>query len=299
MSFPRTTVGGVSLSRMIIGTNWFLGFSHCTDAKDKLITTSMDRKRIADVIEAFLRSGVDTIMGRIQCALLQEAVKEAQDRTGKRVIVVSTPGIPTGPETPEKGIDVSEAAKVFDADAKAGAAFCMPHQMTTDNLVDRCTRKIRHMDTLCRMIRERGMIPGLSTHMPETIVYADESGLDVETYISLYNAMGFLMQIEVDWIAQVIQGAQKPVMTIKPMAAGQIRPFQAFNFVWNTIRDCDMVAVGAMSPDEAKECIDLSLSILERRVSDVKLQETRSKASVKPQSSSTPMKSFVRGVAGE
>jgi len=35
--FPRTDVGGLSLSRMIIGTNWFLGWSHCTAAKDTFI----------------------------------------------------------------------------------------------------------------------------------------------------------------------------------------------------------------------------------------------------------------------
>ena len=57
--------------------------------------------------------------------------------------------------------------------------------------------------------RERGMIPGLSTHMPESIIYADESGLDVDTYISIYNAMGFLMQVEVDWIAQVIRNGEE------------------------------------------------------------------------------------------
>ncbi|KKK56908.1 hypothetical protein LCGC14_3059800, partial [marine sediment metagenome] len=32
--FPRTQVEGVSLSRMIIGTNWFLGWSHTSAAKD-------------------------------------------------------------------------------------------------------------------------------------------------------------------------------------------------------------------------------------------------------------------------
>jgi hypothetical protein len=131
------------------------------------------------------------------------------------------------------------------------------------------------------MTRELGMVPGLSTHMPEAIIFADESGLDVETYISIYNAMGFLMQVEVDWIASVIRGAKKPVMTIKPFAAGQIRPFQGFNFVWNTIREQDMVTVGTMSPKEAAECIEMSLSILEHRTADVKLQETRSKASIK------------------
>ncbi len=35
--FPRTTVGGVSLPRMIIGDNWFLGYSHTSLAKDKFI----------------------------------------------------------------------------------------------------------------------------------------------------------------------------------------------------------------------------------------------------------------------
>ena len=35
--FPRTMVGGVSLPRLICGTNWMLGFSHTTKAKDELI----------------------------------------------------------------------------------------------------------------------------------------------------------------------------------------------------------------------------------------------------------------------
>ena len=44
-----------------------------------------------------------------------------------------------------------------------------------------------------KMIRERGMIPGLSTHMPESVGYADKMGADLETYIQIYNAAGFLM----------------------------------------------------------------------------------------------------------
>jgi mannose/fructose/N-acetylgalactosamine-specific phosphotransferase system component IIB len=138
------------------------------------------------------------------------------------------------------------------------------------------------MDIVSKMIRERGMLPGLSTHAPEAIICADESNADVVTYVSLYNAMGFLMQVEVDWIANVIRNAKKPVMTIKPLAAGQLRPFQALNFVWNTIRDCDMVTIGTMTPKEAEEAVEMSLAILEQRQSSTKLQETRSKASLKP-----------------
>ena len=35
--FPRTTVGGVSLSRMLIGTNWLLGWSHTSVSADEMI----------------------------------------------------------------------------------------------------------------------------------------------------------------------------------------------------------------------------------------------------------------------
>ena len=281
-AFPRTTVGGVSVSRMIIGTNWFLGYSHCTPSQDVLIREMSTPKHVASIIEVFLKYGVDTIMGLIQNQVMADGIKEAEDRTGKKLIIISTPGMPNGPETPANGFDLKKIEEILDKEAKAGVRFCMPHTSVTDNMVDRCTRRIRQMEPVLKMIRERGMIPGFSTHMPETIIYADESGIDVETYISLYNAMGFLMQVEVDWIANVIRNAKKPVMTIKPMAAGQIRPFQAFNFVWNSIRECDMVTVGTLTPREAEEDVEMSLGILEHRTADVKLQETRSKASIKP-----------------
>lgn len=280
--FSRTEVGGLSLSRMIIGTNWMMGHSHCTPAKNMLIRrTAGDRKSMADIIEVFLRAGVDTIMGQIEIEPLGDAIREAEDRTGVKAIRVSTPGIPFTRETPARGFDMGEVERILDMQAKHGAAFVMPHQSITDAMVDRCTHEIRHMPSICKAIRDRGMRTGLSTHMPESIIYADETDLDVDSYISIYNSMGFLMQVEVDWIAHVIHNAKKPVMTIKPMAAGQIRPFQALNFVWNTIRDCDMVTVGTLTPDEAKELIELSLSILERRDANIKLQETRSKASIK------------------
>jgi hypothetical protein len=281
-TFPRTMVGGVSLSRMIIGTNWFLGWSHTSRAKDDFIKENIaDRHRIADIMEVYLRAGVDTIMGQIAHPPLADAIKEAEDRTGVKVIVISTPGFPITPDTPEKGFDLASVESILEREAKMGATFCMPHQGTTDALVDRCTRRVRQMDKLSVLIREHGMIPGLSTHMPESIIYADESNLDVETYISIYNSMGFLMQVEVDWTSRVIREAKKPVMTIKPMAAGQLRPFQALTFVWNTIRPQDMVTVGTMTPKEAAELIEISMSILDNRQSDVTLQETRSKSSIK------------------
>jgi hypothetical protein len=280
--FPRTVVGGVSVSRMIIGTNWFLGFSHTTRAKDAYIRDHMDRKKIAEIIGVFLDAGVDTLLGPPWLPVLREGIEDARDRTGRDLTVIATPLFPVSPRTPVDGFDRGAVARILDDLVPYRATFCMPHQATTDAMVDRCTREVRQMAPLCGLIRERGLIPGLSTHMPETIVYADETDLDVETYISIYNAAGFLMQLEVDWIARIMNDAKKPVIAIKPFAAGRIPPFQGLTFVWNTIRPQDMVAVGTSSPREAAEVIEMSRRILERRhPAPAQLQETRSKASVR------------------
>jgi len=178
--FPRTDVGGLSVSRLIVGTNWFLGWSHASDAKDLLIRDVVtERTRIAEILTAFFEAGVDTVMGPFPHAPLLDAVHDAEDRSGVRAIIVSTPTVPVGPDVPAKGFDREVVARLLDEQAEIGTRICMPHQSTTDSLVDRCTRTIRHADTLLAMIRERGMIPGVATHMPETLVYADETGLDV------------------------------------------------------------------------------------------------------------------------
>jgi hypothetical protein len=122
-----------------------------------------------------------------------------------------------------------------------------------------------------------GMIPGLSSHTPHAIICSDESEADVATYIQPYNAIGFLCHIETDWLQQCFRNAKKPVLTIKPLAAGRLHPQAGLPFVWNTLRDCDMVTIGTMSTYEAEEVIEMSLALLEARDAKVKLQFTRSK----------------------
>ena len=124
------------------------------------------------------------------------------------------------------------------------------------------------------------MIPGLSTHMPEAVIYADRQGADVESYIQLYNAAGFLMQIEPDWVLSVIQQAKKPVMTIKPLAAGRLLPIVGLSFVWSTLRPQDMVTIGTATPAEVQEVINISLDLLQHRSPKTELQITRSKSSL-------------------
>ena len=274
-NFPRTTVGNLSISRLIVGTNWFLGYSHYSSAKDKFIKGTQTPKKMAKILEVFLRADIDSVMGPLAPDLVK-AVRIAQDNSGKQINLILTPWfniLPGGP--PE-----NEAEKIISKCKEAGASICMPHQMETDALMDRMYRKIRDIETYTSLIRSYEMIPGLSTHMPETVVYADETEIDVETYIQIYNATGFLMQVETDWVMKIIRNAKNPVMTIKPLAAGRLLPISGLAFVWNTIRDQDMVTIGTTTPDEAREVIEISSELLENRIPNLDLQRTRSKSSI-------------------
>jgi len=270
--FPRTTVGGVSISRLLIGTNWFLGYSHTSAAKDRFIREFMTRERVADILTVFLESGVDAVMG-MPVPMLSGAIEDAQDRVGRKLHLILTPTFNIRPGGPPE----AEPEAVFDRCKELGATFCFPHSSLVDQLLDRLHRTIRHYDGYARLIRERGMIPGLSTHLPDSVVIADETGADVESYIQLYNAAGFLMPVEVDWAMRIIRNARKPVMTIKPLGVNRLLPPVGLAFSWNTLREQDMVTIGTMTPDEAREVIAISMDILERRIPSHELQRTRSK----------------------
>ena len=265
--FPRTVVGGVSVSRMLIGTNWLLGWSHRSSAADHQIKRRYaDGKNAWPMLKAFLDHGVDTMMGPMQQEpVMQEAVRYAQEKSGKRIIVIDTPVI----DVDDNPIAREHARQTIRRSKQFGAAFCLVHHSSAEQLVNKNKHEISRLSDYTQMIREEGMIPGLSAHMPELILYSDENGYDVETYIQIYNCMGFLMQVEIETVAQIIHSAKKPVMTIKPMAAGRTTPFVGLNFVWNTIRPRDMVTVGCTDAEEALEDIEISLAALERRLPQV------------------------------
>lgn len=265
--FPRTTVGGISLSRMIIGTNWLLGWSHRSPSADNAIKRRFpDGESAWPMLKNFLDNGVDTIMGMMQQEkTMQDAVRLAEERSGKKMIVIDTPII----NVDDNAAARRQAMETIKRSKEAGSTFCFLHHSCAEQLVNKNKHEITRLSDYTDMIRQEGMLPGLSAHMPELILYSDEQGYDVETYIQIYNCMGFLMQVEVETVNQIIHNAKKPVMTIKPMAAGRTTPFVGLNFSWNTLRECDMVTVGCTNAEEVLEDIEISMAAIERRMPQI------------------------------
>ena len=262
--FPRTEVAGVSLPRMLMGTNWLLGYSHTGPAADAMILSRhSDPKNVSAVADAYMCYGIDAVMAPdfSQNSPLEQGLRLTEEKTGRKIIRIVTPALNVD-DSPEGRL---EAEKLVTKSAEDGATFCLIHHMACEQLINKNLQSMTRLPDYLDMIRQHGMIPGLSAHMPEVVQYSDRNEYDVQTYIQIYNCMGFLMQIEVEGVNSIIWNAKKPVMTIKSMAAGRCTPFVGLTFSYTTIRDCDMVTLGAFTPEEVHEDVEIAMATLEHR----------------------------------
>ncbi len=265
-SFPRTMVGGVSLPRLLIGSNWVLGYSHRSNSADEMIREKYaERDAVTALIEAYLEYDIDAMMAPFgRQSVVLDGIHQAEQNTGKKVILIDTPII----DVSDTAQGRQAAREVIEESAKNGCTFCLPHHSSVEQLVSKLHGTIDRLPDYLDMVRQCGMIPGLSAHMPEIIYYADGNQYDVETYIQIYNAAGFLMQVEVETVSKIIWQAKKPVMTIKSMAAGRLTPYVGLNFSYATLRDCDMVTLGAHTPREVHEDVEIALAAIDHRQPD-------------------------------
>jgi hypothetical protein len=266
-AFPRTQVENVSLPRMLIGSNWRRGGSHTGAAADAMIKARFaEPEAVAGMIQAYLSYDIDAVMAPLEGQpVFINGLKLAQERTGKSLTLIDTPIVDVGDSRERR-----EAAQTtIRRSAHNGARLCLLHHVCAEQLVSKLPRRMDRLPDYLAMIRQAGMIPGLTAHMPELILYSDENEYDVQTYVQIYNPLGFMMQVEIETVRKVIENAKKPVMTIKSMAAGRVTPYVGITFAYATLRPCDMVTVGAHTPQEVHEDVESALAALDRRFPDL------------------------------
>ena len=272
MEFPLTNIGGIDISRMVIGSNTFGGFSHISAARDKWLRKYFTVERICEVLEACTARGLNAFLsgcvGKFRDALVMH-----QDKTGRKIHWICTPGGggSEGGETMEDELKWCAAQ---------GVDFVLPHPCWTDLRIMPEKNEINGFEDVTKRVRDLGMIPGVSTHRAETVVICDTRPYDVETYIQIFNVAGFLMPLETDWMTRVVRNAEKPVICIKPLAAGRVIPPTGLKWSYDNCKPNDVVACGFMSVEEAEEDIDIALEVLTGKPRKDELQVTRSKRGV-------------------
>ena len=253
MSLPKTRIGNYEISRLICGGNSFNGFSHISPARDKWLRRYFTPERIAEVMERGLELGVNAVV-----TSPQPWIKEAQDilekRVGQRMIYVA---ITSGDRNPE--VQKEKIRTLGDW----GAEICLIHGGYTDAHLEIANESIGNMEELLALIREQGMIPGISSHRPEAIVTADKRGYDAEVYIQPLNALGHMSPMEISWVIDTVKNTPKPIVAIKPLACGRLSPPHGLFYTFANIKPKDMVTVGVASVEELEENVQIVSELFE------------------------------------
>jgi hypothetical protein len=266
MDFPTTQIGGYEISRLMIGTNTFYGYSHFSMAKDRWLRGYFTPERIYEVLEFCALQGLNGTIA-MQNPGYAELVRKLEENTGRRIRYIATPG----------GANLAELKDGIRQSRDLGCEFCWPHTSWTDVRVLPAEGRIHEGPEAIEFIKECGMVAGWSTHRPETIAVSDSAGYDVAGYVQILNPIGFLCQVETDWSARVIREAKHPVVSIKPLGAGRVLPPTGLGFVYDNIKPSDTVCIGMLSVEEAAEDIEIARACIERREAAIELQRTRSK----------------------
>lgn len=120
---------------MLIGTNWLLGYSHKTHPMNHMICErNNNAKAMCDIICAFAKYGIDALMAPITTSQpLMEALNDAEQKLGKRIIRIDTPTI----NVDDNAAARAEAGQKIRDCAKAGADFCLIHHTSAEALVNK------------------------------------------------------------------------------------------------------------------------------------------------------------------
>jgi hypothetical protein len=261
------SLGNLNVSRFILGSNPFSGFSHHSPEMDQVMRRFFSTARIKQLLFQAEELGVNTLIARTDIHVMRFLL-EYWDEGGRLQWFAQT--------CPEIGDHQTCISRAITGGAKA----CHIHGGVMDYLY--AQGRLDEIPPVIRRIRDNGLLAGIAAHNPKVIEWAD-SNLDVDYYMcSYYNSARRDERAEhvsgmEEWFVEedrqamthLIKTLSRPVIHYKVLAAGRNDPKEAFDIVAQTMRPKDMVCVGIFHRDQnemLQEDIDHLYTALEQRL---------------------------------
>jgi hypothetical protein len=251
-------LAGLKVSRFILGSNPFSGFSHQGEKRDREMVRYYTAENIKKTLRQAESLGINSMIGRADRHVVR-ILREYWDEGGKIQWLAQTcPGV--GPTD-----------KVLWEAIEGGCSGCHVHGGTMDYLVSQ--GKTGEAVKAVEIMREQKIVAGLAGHQVKVFQWA-EKNISVDYYMcSYYNPSNRELRpehihgaeetyLEEDRSAmlKMISSLSKPVIHYKVLAAGRNNPDDAFRVVAGAMRPSDMVCVGvSLGDDPAQLEKDVSL----------------------------------------
>ncbi len=239
----------LTVSRLILGSNPFSGFSHQGIATDWEMRRYFSGERIKQVLRQSEALGVNTLIARTDFHVMR-LLLEYQEEGGSLQWFAQT--------CPEVGDHATCIQRAQDYGAKA----CHIHGGVMDHLYA-TGRLAQEVPAALDLIRQKGMLAGVAAHSPRVIEWVEEH-LAVDYYLCCYynpnsrdknpehvpGAPERYLEEDRRAMTDLIQHLSRPVVHYKILAAGRNDPASAFAFAASKMRPGDAVCVGIYPKDQ-------------------------------------------------
>jgi len=268
---PTVKFGKTDITRLIIGSNPFYGYSHFNGTFDHLMRDWYTQNRKMEILHACERQGINTWQMHYNDQPIED-FKRYRGEGGKMNLVLLA------------DFELMKNPKLLPEVAKLGPLGIGHHGNRTDDRF-RNGEKDKIKDFL-KAVRDAGVMVGLSTHNPAVVDTAEGENWDVDYYQTcLYRVSRTAeearaefgeapigetyMEKDPERMCKMIRQTKKPCLAFKIFGAGRMSgsPEQverAFRFALANIKPGDAVIVG-MYPrfqDQVRENTDVVRRIL-------------------------------------
>lgn len=250
LSLEKVQLGHLAVTKFIIGSNPFSGFSHQSLERDAEMSHYYSVTCIKETLRHAEDLGITTLLARADHHIMR-LLQEYWDDGGAIQWLAQT--------CPELG-SISQG---INNGIRGGAKACYLHGGQMDYLF--AGGQLEQVPACIAQIHDAGLAAGIAGHNPAIFAWAEEH-LEVDFYMcSYYNPSSRAQQAQHlpgihesfddedrDVMAATIAQLSKPVIHYKVFAAGRKTPQQAFSFVARHLRQQDAVCVGVFMKDNPR-----------------------------------------------
>ena len=258
---PSIPLENIKLSKVVCGTNNFVGINHRLDFIYAPYFWHKFRKmeRITEILSFFVEKGVNAIISSPRVRIY-DAIQSVQNELGVKIHWICSPST----RKTVKGLE-RDIHKQIDWCAEHKASVCIPHRNYTDFALDKDKLIIKGLEPIIEHIRDKEMIPGLSCHFHKVIEAVERNNYDVQLIVQPLNQLGYISDTDPNSLVQLIQNTKISILNIKPLAAGRLNPRIAIPFCLNSIKRTDFISIGVNKLSQAKENITIFEELLESK----------------------------------
>lgn len=265
---PTVKLGKYEITRLIIGSNTFNGYSYSLPSLDQHMKEWFTPDNVCKVLRMAEENGINTHQFSFHPRAMSDW-KRYQDEGGKLQWMLLGGGV------------MKDDLSLVPQAAKLGPIGIVHHGGVTDQRF----RAGEHakVEEFLKRVRDAGVMVGMSSHQPRNIEYAEERNWDIDFYMACFHQLsrpkeelkamvgevplGRPVFLEGDpaRMCKVIRATRKTCLAFKILGAGRAAESRAdleaaFRFAFDNIKPYDAVIVG-MYPrfkDEVREDAEIA-----------------------------------------